>query len=228
MKEIWSENPELIQHEIEALIAEKTVLSLYQPGHPPIRALITGIENSEGEKVLLLAKKELLRIPKESCLALYPVPRSPMRAFKCLPLFETQDQLGVPFPANIVQIQRRKHPRVLTSTNSTVVFAKAGSDFHSNGMVKDVCMDGAKLCGEFSEHIHAGDHLGPLTLTLGLALGHHEESFTIPKAKLCRAIDREGKNREFGIHFDLDAIDSERLERYITMRILEDRPRKPR
>jgi hypothetical protein len=228
MKEIWSKNPELIQHEIEALIAEKTVLSLYQPGHPPVRALISGIEDSQGEKVLLLAKKELLRIPKESCLALYPVPRSPMRAFKCLPLFETQDQLGVPFPADIVQIQRRKHPRIVTSTHSTVVFAKEGTQALHNGIVKDVCMDGARLSGDFPEHIHAGDHLGPLSMTLRLTLGNHEENFTIPKARLCRAVDLKDNIREFGIHFDLDATGSERLERYITMRILEDRPRKSR
>ncbi len=228
MKEIWSENPELIQHEIEALIAGKTVLSLYQTGHPPIKALISGIENSQGKKVLLLVKKELLRIPKESCLALYPVPRSPMRAFKCLPLFETQDQLSVPFPTDIAQIQRRKYPRVVTSTNSTVVFAKEGNQSLHNGIVKDVCMDGARLSGEFSEHIHAGDHLGPLTMILRLTFGNHEENFTIPKATLCRAVDLKDNTREFGIHFDLAPTDSDRLERYITMRILEDRPRKTR
>lgn len=228
MKEIWSENPALIEEEIKALIQEKTLVSLYQPGHPPVRSLVREIVNSAGDKRLILAKKEPLATREESCLALYHVPKAPMRAFKSDPISESSDQLEIQFPTEIVQIQRRRHPRLVTSTNSVVIFARKGSQVLHRGTVKDVCMAGAKLFGEFPGHLHAGDSLGPITMTLRLTYSDYEENFTIPEAKICRVIDLEKDNKEFGIHFELNGRDCEPLERFITMRTLEAGNKKSR
>jgi hypothetical protein len=228
MKEIWSENPALIEEEIKALIEEKTLVSLYQPGHPPIKSLVREVVNSAGGKRLILIKKEQLRAQKESCLALYHVPKSPMRAFKSDPISESIDQLEILFPSEIVQIQRRRHPRFVTSSNSVVIFARKGSQTLHRGIIKDVCMEGAKLLGEFPGHIHAGDRLGPITMTLRLNYSNYEENFTIHEAKICRVIDLEKNNKEFGIHFELNGKEYEPLERFITMRTLEGNCRRPR
>lgn len=226
MKEVWTNNPEQIQQEIETLITEKTILHLYQPGGPTIKALVRKITENQGGKALLLAKKAALTAPNDSCLALYRLPSSPMHAFKSMPISETADQLDILFPEEIMQIQRRKYPRVTTSSNSSVTFTRMGSQHINRGIVKDVCLAGAKLHGNFSQFIQVNDYLSPVTLTLRLRYGNYEETVVVPEAMVCRVIDLPDNIKEVGIHFVLREAEAEGLERFIAMRSLEEKPRK--
>lgn len=226
MKEVWLNNPEQIRREIENLITEKTILSLYQPGGPPVKALVRKSNEDQGEKTLLLAKKVALTAPNESCLALYHVPNSPVRGFRAIPISETVDQLKILFPEELLQIQRRKHPRIMTSSNSSVLFTRMGSQYINRGTVQDISMEGAKLRGNFSQHIRVSDYLSPITFILRLKYGNYEETVVIPEARVCRVIELPDDMKEVGIHFVLSDAEAQGIERFVAICSLQHGHRK--
>ena len=147
-----------------------------------------------------------------------------MRGFHSTHVLETSSGLGVLFPASIITVQRRKHPRYVTSTRSVATFTRKASQYLNHGAIQNISIEGAKLVGKFSEHIKQGDKLSPLSMTLRLKFGDFEEKVTAPEAIVRRVIELGQENREFGIQFTLKGTDLETLERYLTICTIEDSP----
>jgi hypothetical protein len=221
MQDIWTEEKQTIRAELEGLIAAKTELTLFQQGHTPRKLQPIAIHNRAKGDILLLEKRGAFPAPPNTSLALYHPPGAPMRGFPAAPVLETATQFGIALPNRIIQIQRRRHPRVNAGPNSKVTFSKQGSQAINNGHIKDISLEGANLTGTFSQHIRQDDRLSPLTLTLRLRFGNYEEVILIPEAAIRRRKDLGKEELELGVHFTLAKNDLNRLDTYLTLRTME-------
>ncbi|MGV1099530.1 hypothetical protein ACUUL3_09025 [Thiovibrio sp. JS02] len=223
MKQLWSDDPQVIREELVRIITQKTPVILYQKGQSPQRTIPAEIFK-EGEQTLLLLHKETaFPMSREACLLLYqPRAGAMMRGFSSPPLLETNSQLGVLLPSSIIHVQRRKHPRFVTSPRSVATFTRQGSQYLNHGGIENICIEGAKLVGNFSQHIRKGDAINPLTLTLRLGFGDYEEKITATEAYVRRVRDLGNDTTELGVQFIVNGSDLARLESYLAIRALEE------
>ena len=147
-----------------------------------------------------------------------------MRGFQIILQNETEDKIVTEIPIAIFQIQRRKHPRTPTCSNSKATFTRKGSQFLNNGNIGDISLEGTKLTGNFSQHIQAGDILSPLSMSLRLRHGDYEENVTVAEAVVKRLTKNAKGETELGVHFTLTGTDLEYLNRYLGIRNLENLP----
>lgn len=224
MQELWSDDNQIILAELTGLVASRKALTLYQRGTEPQKATATEIFPKKQDPLLLLNKDKPFPAPKEACLILYQAEGGGMRGFHTRPLIETTEKLGVLLPQTIIKIQRRKHPRYITSRRSVATFTRLGSQYLNHGSIENICLEGAKLTGKFSQHIAVGDTLSPVSMTLRLRFGDYEENITAPEAFVRRVKDLGNDNKELGIQFIVAGSDLERLESYLSIRSMEDCP----
>lgn len=221
MQETWTEDGQTIRTELEQLIAAKTVLTLFLQGQTPRKMHAVAIRTRANGDMLLLEKNGSFPAPPNVSLILYHPPGLAMRGFPASPLLETATQLGIALPSRIIQIQRRRHPRVNAGPNSTVTFSKQGSQAINNGQIRDVSLEGANLTGTFSQNIRKDDRINPLTLMLRLRFGDYEEAILVPEAVVRRRKDLGKETLELGVHFTLAKNDLDRLDTYLTLRTME-------
>lgn len=221
MQEIWTEDSQAIRTELEQLVASQTELTLFQQGQTPRKLRASALQTRTNGEILLLEKIGSFPAPPNVSLILYHPPGLAMRGFPAAPLLETETQLGIAVPNRIIQIQRRRHPRVNAGPNSTVTFTKLGSQAINNGKIKDVSLEGANLTGSFSQNIQKDDRISPLTLTMRLKFGNYEESILIPESVVRRRKDIGKGELELGVHFTLPKNDLDRLDTYLTLRGME-------
>ena len=218
MQETWCSDPQEVEQEIRRLIAAMIPLTFYQTGQPPQRLLPVEIFSKDEQIVLILHKEATFNAPKDAGLLLYKQDSNPTRGFRATPVLETQKDLGITMPTSIFWLQRRKFQRFPTgNTSSSVTFTRHGSQYLNHGQVEDICLEGARISGKFSQHINNGDVLCPLSITLRLRFGNFEEKVHVAEAIVRRVIDRNKEQREFGIHFSLQGEEREKLERYIAL-----------
>jgi hypothetical protein len=179
------------------------------------------IQNGTDGEFLLLEKITAFQAPPNVSLILYHPPSLAMRGFPATTVLETATELGVALPSRIIQIQRRRHPRVNAGPNSTVTFTRQGSQAINNGHIKDISLEGANLTGSFSQYIRKDDRISPLTLVLRLRFGNYEESILVPEAVVRRRKDLGKDELELGVHFTLAKNDMDRLDTYLTLRAME-------
>lgn len=213
MKELWSNNPEKILEEINLLIKKNTSLSLVQKGHKP--AIITAEEVTE--KNILLAKRQAFQVINDTHLVLYQLEEQLMHGFMITPISQTETHIKTRIPDEIVQFQRRKFPRLTTSEKSTATFTRQGSQLLYNSIIKDICLEGAKIEGAFADKIKKGDILSPLTLTLRLSHGDFEEKIIIPQAEVKWIFETEEDNKSIGVHFNLAEDEKTEIELFISL-----------
>ncbi|MFZ5773968.1 MAG: PilZ domain-containing protein [Thermodesulfobacteriota bacterium] len=222
MQKLWSDDPEIIEGELEQLVARQAPLTLYRRGEEQHRLSPADITPQKNFKLLTLRKEGEFAAPSEPCLFLYQSTGNGMRCFQATVLVETRTELGVPLPQAIHAIhQYRKHRRYQTSTRSTVTFTRPGGRVVNHGVVQNVSKEGAKLLGKFSHHIKVGDQLSPLTMTLRLRFGDHAEWVTASVATVRRIIEVDEEHREFGVEFQLSPTEQANLEIYLTILTLE-------
>lgn len=221
MQEIWTEDRQTIRAELEQLIADQTELTLFQQGQTPRKLRAIAIQTRSTGDILLLEKSGSFPAPPNASLILYHPPGLAMRGFPAVPALETATELGIALPNRIIQIQRRRHPRVNAGPNSTVTFSKQGSQAINNGRIKDVSLEGANLTGTFSQNIRKDDRISPLTLSLRLRFGNYEESILVAEAVVRRRKDIGKEELELGVHFTLAKSDLDRLDTYLTLRSME-------
>lgn len=221
MQEIWTEESQAIRTELEQLIASQRDLTLFQQGQTPQKLRASAIQGGTDGGLLLLEKLAPFQAPPNVSLILYHPPGLPMRGFPATPLHETATQLSIALPSRIIQIQRRRYPRVNAGPNSTVTFTKQGSQAINNGQIKDVSLEGANLTGPFSEHIRKDDRISPLTLMLRLRFGSYEEVILVPETMVRRRKELGKGELELGVHFTLAKNDLDRLDTYLTLRTME-------
>jgi len=224
MHELWSNNPKIVGEEIIRIVGQRIPVTLFQKGLPPQKLTPSEIFTKETDPFILFAKDIPFQAPKGPCLLLYQCQNQPMRGFNATPVLETNSGLGVPFPASIITIQRRKYPRYVTSPRSVATFTRKASQYLNHGVIENISMEGAKLVGKFSQHIQKGDKLSPLSMSLRLRFGDFEEKTNAPEAIVRRVVELDQETREFGIQFELKGTDQETLERYIAICAIEDSP----
>ncbi|MFA6901394.1 MAG: PilZ domain-containing protein [Desulfurivibrionaceae bacterium] len=224
MQELWSDDPKVVGEEIFRIVGQRIPVTLFQKGMNPQKLNPSEILTKETEPLILFAKGASLPTAKEACLFLYQPHNQPMRGFHATPVLEASNELGVLFPASIFTVQRRKHPRYVTSSRSVATFTRKASQYLNHGAIQNISIEGARLVGKFSEHIQKGDKLSPLSMTLRLRFGDFEEKVTAPEALVRRIIELDQETREFGIQFTLTGTDRDTLERYLTICTIEDSP----
>jgi len=224
MQKLWSDDPKVIGEELIRIVGQRTPVTLLQKGQNPQRLTPSEIFTKEAGPLLLFTKDTPFQAPKDPCLFLYQHHNQPMHGFNVTPVLETDSELGVPFPASIIIIQRRKYPRYVTSPRSVATFTRKASQYLNHGTIQNISLEGAKLVGKFSQHIQKGDKLSPLSMTLRLQFGDFEEKATAPEAIVRRIIEIDQETREFGIHFTLKGLDRENLERYLAICSIENSP----
>ena len=223
MQKLWSDDPEIIEDELRVLIARREPLTLYRRGTTQHKVTPADISPQKTFKILTLAKDGEFAAPKEPCLFLYQTNGLGMRCFQASVLLETITEMGVALPHVIHSIhQYRKHHRHQTSTRSTVTFTRPGGRIVNHGVVQNVSKEGAKLVGRFSQHIKEGDLLSPITLTLRLRFGDHEERVTASEAMVRRIVEVDEEIREFGVQFLLSNAEQANLEIYLSILALEN------
>jgi hypothetical protein len=164
--------------------------------------------------------------PQRKCLFYYQVKGEAGRCFHCIPEKQINSLLALKYPEEIFEIQRRKYPRIKTYNDSLVSFSLAGKQRVYGGKIIDVCMEGAKITGDFPVKIGPGNVVSPLSMTLFLRSSQSRESVVhIPEARVVRSLFRGEQTKEFSIHFVLPENLKEPLARYVDMRRLEDEER---
>lgn len=223
MKEVWTKDPEEISGEIAMLTEKRSPLTLYQKGKNSHTTTADQIEENDQKKILVLSKDNSFQAPKDACLFLYHPEGEGIRCFKALPVKETETQLKVSFPSEIIRVQRRRHERIISTGMSTVVFTRKGSHNLLTGEVKDISVEGAKITGKFTPNIKKGDLLAPISITLRLRHGNFEEKINVPEATVARTISSAEETTGLGIKFLMPVSERERFETYVTLRALEDK-----
>ena len=221
MREAWAEESATIRTELERLIGNATELALCQKGRTPRKLQVVAIEAGADGELLLLNKIQPFPAPPDAAFLLYHPPGEPMRGFTAQPVLETPTQLGIALPTRIIQIQRRRHPRIGVSSRCQAIFSRRDSQTINNGRLKDISAEGARLVGPFSEHIRVGDVITHLTMILKLRYGDYEERLTLPEATVKRRRQLDDDETELGIHFLLTQQDCDTLDIYLTLRALE-------
>ena len=223
MKEIITQDTEKIIREIITLSEKELPLTFIQKGQAPRSIIAKGIETRNSlQKVVVFTKKEPFTSLMEPSLVFYHPSGQPMRGCEVLPVSEDQHQLEAKIPREIVQIQRRKHPRFMkTGTSSAVFTCKGGSAVHRVA-IADICLEGARLTGSFTENIQKGDILAPITLDLRLAQGEYQQEIIIPEAKVQWVNNLPEEHRTMGIYFTLAEDELGRLDTYLDLVSLQD------
>lgn len=224
MQELWSDDPKVVGEEIIRIVGQRISVTLFQKGLNPQKLTPSEIFTKDTEPLILFAKDTPFLAPKDPCLFLYQHHNQPMRGFHATPVLETDNELGVLFPASIMTIQRRRYPRYMAGSRSVATFTRKASQYLNHGAIKNISIEGARLVGKFSQHIQKGDKLSPLSMTLRLRFGDFEEKATAPEAIVRRVIEIDEETREFGIHFTLKGMDKENLERYLAICSIENSP----
>ncbi len=224
MQELWSNDEGVIIEEVERLVSGQTPLTLYQKGFDPQKIVPQKILTKKTYKLILFNKNKPFQAPNDSCLFLYQTKNRPMRGFHSTPLLDKEKELGIAVPGSIIEIQRRKHPRYVASERSQVTFTRMGSQYINYGMIADICIEGARLVGNFSDHIKDGDYLSPMSMTLRLSIGQYEELVVAHEALVRRVVELGDGKKELGVHFMLKGPDVDKLETYLSIRAIEELP----
>ncbi|HIJ79949.1 MAG: PilZ domain-containing protein [Desulfobulbaceae bacterium] len=224
MKKIWTADTQLIFDELSGLVSTAARLILYQKGSPPNSTTASQIHSIENKKLLELTKEKPFQAPQGSALFLYQPPGNAMRGFYIKLHDDSADKLVTEIPGEIIQFQRRRHPRIATANNCKATFTRKGSQYLNNGIIENISREGAKLTGNFSQHIKQGDILSPLSMSLRLRFGDYEENVTAGEAVVKRLTKNKKGETELGVQFCLQGTDHEYLDRYLSIRSLENYP----
>ncbi len=223
MKNVYSNNSGEIENELNFLIQNgiSLVLLLKHSGIAK-KSIAKGITKCNGEKLLAIICPDECD-PKRDFLCYYHLPGQPLRGFECTTRKKVKNYLGIVVPEEIFGIQRRKYPRVETVNNSTATFFLENKRRILQGIVKDTCIRGAKIKGEFPFRIKKGDLLTPLTLSLFEKLHNQQETAVhIPEASVAWSKGDENMTCEIGVQFVLSERDMGFLKQYMDVRTVED------
>jgi hypothetical protein len=226
MREILTKDPKKILKEVGRLIKNRIPVTLLQEGAKPQQVFIRGIDKKKTFTMLVVFKPKKFVAKKNTCVLFYNPENHLMRGFQGAPIKESSNFIGVMFPQDIFQIQRRRFERLETPGQSTVVFAPLNSNRILTCDVEDICKEGACIKGtnEQFESFAQGDTIGPLSFTLCMKNSRlADESMNVIEATIARKIINKKDNIiKLGLHFSQSDTNMETLENYINLRTLED------
>ena len=228
MRRLWTDDSEKIHAEVELLIQNKSTLFCMRHRKNEVRKLyVTGTTNSGGSELLVVNHPHEPSCDKPTCVFYYHLEDSPLRYFELTRVKKVDKYLGLEFPKEVFEIQRRRYPRVKTPHNSSANFSfqKKTSVYHAE--VEDVSLGGVKLRTDIqsNSNISKGDIIAPLSLTLFQRFRTDEEIyFVIPEATVAWTATEGQRTVKIGLEFSLLGYTQKELSDYIDLRTLEDSP----
>jgi hypothetical protein len=225
MKRTWSTNVDEISKEIDLLIYQKARLFCLRDKEKTNTLHVKGKTRLQHSDILVLSHPGKNICPQNHCLFYYHRKGFPVRGFHCTPEKLVNGLLGVRFPREIFEIQRRKFPRVQVDKDSRAIFALLNRHRFHVGRIEDISLEGARISGDFPLVIEKGNIITPITLTLMPRFMRQakETNIHIPEATVMRAINAEGGTKELAIHFILQEMQKQQaFEAYIISLIRQE------
>jgi hypothetical protein len=213
----------MIQDELHFLIENQLPVFICREDFPPRLLFPRDLIVRKSSLLLLLSKDIPFAAPQELCFFFYRPTEFVTRGFYGAPLEETPSSIAVLQPHEILQIQRRRYPRLHTPDPSTARFSVAGGTQVEKGGLLDVSVGGALLVGTFSPQVT------PNATITNVSLGLHmlnprltQIEVHIPLATVVRVIMTDALNT-VALHFELNGSKRDDIENYIDLRIMETR-----
>jgi hypothetical protein len=224
MKELWTDNPQTIAHEIDSLIEKKADIFCGRGGKKEIKKLLLMAKSkSQIGDLLVVHHPHEPSCTNGKCLYYYHVKGNPLRCFEAERVKKVKDLLGLKYPGAIYNIHQRQFPRVTTAGNSTVVYSRLHKQRLFSGKVEDISLEGGKFLVDLPMMIGVGDILCHITLTLCSRFsGVEETKVHIPEAKVMWRKGDEDHTRAIGVKFAWHEKGQEALSTYIDLRMIED------
>lgn len=222
MRELLTDKQEEIISEISFLVKEKAKVTLCQKNSPHHKIHPTGIKQQGEKHILVCHKPESFDVAPFPGILFYKMKDQMIRVFQSDTLIDDANTLLIGFPSAIFQIQRRMHPRITTPNSHATLTFKNRQNLY-NAELEDICIEGCKLLGQFPPSTQKGDMIESLDLTLLMRNKLLEKTrIHVSEATVVRFTERKEGQQEIGIHFKLPEEEMEDIERYITMRLIED------
>ena len=224
MKEIWTNDPLQIQQEFRDLISSGASIFLSKDNLAPQGVYARGLTARNNILLLHLDKDQPFDAPHDQCFFFYRPTEFVTRGFYGKPLEETTSTISLLVPHEILQIQRRRYPRLETPESSTVKITPPAAQNLEKGVVLDVSVGGALLCGPFSSYWAPGIIIEGLDFLLCMKNPRLAPiEVKISRATVIRAIAAEGGEKKLAIQFEPNGKWKDDLENYIDLRIMETR-----
>lgn len=222
MKKIWSNNPEEIHQEIERLARQQTPLILSQPDSESQAVTVKAIKKRESHALIILQKLKPFIASQQQGYLFYRPLEIITRLFPLLPVKDSDAYLAAVMPKVIMEIPRRKYPRVDTPYESKAVFTIRDYSKLFQGETKDISQEGSLLRSTFSPTLNNGTILSPVTLSLFVyAAKAPVTEIIVPAAKIVKTFAL-GDKMDIALHFTLSGKELDTLEDYIERRLIED------
>jgi len=224
MKQLWTEDAEMIRQEMDLIVQEKIRLFCIRRSVQNMKKLIAhGITQTEAGPLLILDHPHEPTCSQSTCNYYYHRKGQPLRCFECVKGKRVETYLGMTFPTRIFDIQRRRHPRVDTPDTSSATFSFQNKQRVHYGKVLNVSLAGARLAGDIPTIVKKGEIITPLVLTLHQQLYVGEETrIHIPEATIKRVLADDERTMELGVHFSLPTDEHQTMADYIEMRNIEE------
>jgi hypothetical protein len=225
MKKTWSTNIDEISKEIDLLIAEKARLTCLREKKRTTALYVKGKTQLDNSNLLMLSTPRKEICPKKRCLFYYHREGCPIRGFHCTPEMLLDGLLGVHYPTEIFEIQRRKFPRIQVPPDSRANFALLNRQGLHVGRIEDISLEGARISGDFPIILEKGSIITPITLTLmpRSYRRHGDETIIhIPEATVMWSKSDEDVTREFAVHFILQELQLQALGHYILCMVMKE------
>ncbi len=231
-RNIWSDDPDVIEERLISLSQEKVPIILAQKGCEGQAVYLQKIHREGSFTTLLFRKTKKVSYGKETCFFLYRLAEHPPQIFKGVPLLDKEDSLAITKPAVIFERSRRKYPRISTSAKSEALYLVPFSSRLCKGQPKDISREGLCMLASYSAFLKRGLRVGPIELILHCHSAAIEPiKIHIPEATVVRVVRMENNRAEIALNFKLDRKNANNVESYLELREMElqsaaDRKRK--
>jgi hypothetical protein len=222
MKDLWTEDAETIQKEMDSLVENKIQLICGRRGSENITKLpAVGKTVTKNGSVLVLLHPHEPTCSSETCTFYYNSKGNPLRVFECKRVKKAENFVGFEYPKQIFNIHRRKFERVETPNTSVVTFSFHNKQRIHNGTVGDISLEGAKLLVDLPGEIAKGAILCHVTMTICYRISNVQTVLLIPEAQVIWSKCTNEVTHTIGIKFTLSEKDQDALSNYIDLRLIE-------
>ena len=222
MKNIFSEDPETIEKEIDSLVESKTELICGRRGAEKIKKFaVVGKTTIKERQAFILLHPDEPTCSSGTCLFYYHSKGQPLRVFECKRIKKAENFVGFEFPTQIFNIYQRRSGRVTTPSTSVVTFCVKNKQRIHYGTIGDISLEGAKLFVDVPGELASGTGLCHIALTVRYRLSEIQTVLTVPEAEIVWSHCEQERTKIVGIRFTLSQDDHNSLSSYIDIRSIE-------
>lgn len=223
MKELWTEDAETIQNEMDSLVKNKVELICGRRINENITRLpVVGKATTKNGPIFILLHPHEPTCSTDTCFFYYHNKGNPLRVFQCKRVKKAEAFVGFEFPKQIFNLHRRKFERVTTPHNSIATFFFKHKQRIYNGTVGDISLEGAKLIVDIPGSLEKGSILCNITLKIFFMISKVENVLIIPEAEIVWTKFNNEITNTVGIKFTISGKDLDTLSKYIDLRLIEE------